>query len=185
MGAAPLATSAVHYRQDAPFLTFPPAGGKGHGGSGRASQATPAPPAVPPSRLPAPVIPANAGNHVTPSRRGFDVSPPPRKGEGQGGGRSPCDQCRSPPAGRPLPNLPPAGKGTRGFGKSVPSDPRPTRRAAIPPPPTRHSGESRKPRHPQPSGFRCFPSPSQGGGSGWGPLPLRPVPFTTGRTPPS
>ena len=110
---------------------------------------------------PAPVIPANAGNHVTPSPRGFDVSPPPRKGEGQGGGRSPCDQCRLPPAGRPLPNLPPAGEGTRGFGKGVPRHPRPTRHPASPDPSfrprTRHSGESRKPRPPC-----CHPPPSLG-----------------------
>ena len=196
MGVAPLATSAVYHRQDAPFLTFPPAGGgKGHGRSGRASQATPAPPAIPPPRTrhsgPAPVIPAKAGNHVTPSPRGFDVSPPPRKGEGQGGGRSSCDQCRLPRQDAPFLTFPPAGEGTRRFGKSVPRHPRPTRRAAIPPPRTRHSGPHpsfrRKPEstHPHLSGFRCFPSPSQGGGSGWGALPLRPVPFTTGRTPPS
>ncbi len=113
---------------------------------------------MPPS---APVIPANAGNHVTPSPRGFDVSPPPRKGEGQGGGRSPCDQCRLPPAGRPLPNLPPAGgKGHGGSGRASHVTPAPP---AIPPPRTRHSGPP--PVIPAKAGNHapcCHPPPSLG-----------------------
>ena len=41
----------------APFLTFPPAGGKGHGGSGRAFHATPAPNRHPGSNLCHPATP--------------------------------------------------------------------------------------------------------------------------------
>ncbi len=93
VGVAPLATSAVYHRRGAPFPNLPPSGGEGTRGFVKGVPRHPGP-------------------------RGFDVSPPPRKGEGQGGGRSSCDQRRLPPAGRPLPNLPPSGgEGTRGFGK--------------------------------------------------------------------
>ena len=65
MGVAPLATDAVYHRQDAPFLTFPPAGGKGHGRFGKGVPSTTPRPRHPGPAVP--VIPAFAGNHAAPT----------------------------------------------------------------------------------------------------------------------
>ncbi len=132
-GAAPPATSAVYHRQDAPFLAFPPPGGKDTG-SGGGIPCFPSPPAKGVARSPLP--PPRPAN-------GVPMFPLPlARGRVREGGRSPCGQCRILPAGRPLPSLPPAGGKGHGVRLAVRSQPRaPSRRA---PRPARQPTQSQK-----------------------------------------
>ena len=141
VGVAPLATSAVYHRQDAPFLTFPPAGRKGHGGSGRASH------------------PPRPTRHAAPHpsfRRTPESTPPPALGISMfplplGRGRVSVGVAPLATSAvyhrqdAPFLTFPPAGEGTRRLGKGAPPTTPPP---VMPPPPTRLSGESRNPRRP-------------------------------------
>ena len=121
---------------------------------------------------------ADPDGDTAPGRRHHGVGPAPPGPDHRRRRRS----RRHPPAtGRPLRSV----QRLTAEGNPNPNTPPPAPRPT--PPSCRRTPETTPPppTTPRALGVRWFPSPSEGGGSGWGSLLLRPTPFTTVRTPPS